>query len=88
MYAKKELTMKQMLIRKIIQLILVEVIVLIVVLPTELIEKGNYALIISLVICVLGIYVLTHVIEWYQDSLTAKRMTEELLIFQKKYEQG
>lgn len=88
MYAKKELTMKQMLIRKIIQLILVEAIVLIVALPTELIEKGNDALIISLVICVLGIYVLTHVIEWYQDSLTAKRMTEELLIFQKKYEQG
>ena len=58
MYAKKELTMKQVLIRKTIQLVLVEIIVL------------------------------THVIEWYQDSISAKKMTEELWVFQKKYEQG
>ena len=88
MYAKKELTMKQMLIRKMIQLILVEVIVLAVALPIEIIENGNGALAISLVICVFVIYVLTHVIEWYQNSVTAKRMTEELLVFQKNYEQG
>ena len=88
MYAKKELTMKQMLIRKIIQLILVEGIVLVVALPTEMMKSGNNELVISLVICVFVIYILTHVIEWYQDSVTAKKMTEELLIFQKKYEQG
>ena len=87
MYAKKELTMKQMLIRKMIQLVLVEIIVLAVALPAELRENGNNELVISLVICVFVIYVLTHVIEWYQDGVTAKKMTEELLVFQKKYEQ-
>ena len=65
MYAKKELTMKQMLVRKIIQLILVEVIVISVALPTEILESGNCVLVISLVICVFVIYVLTHAIEWY-----------------------
>ena len=88
MYARKELTMKQMMIRKIMQLVLVEIIVLAVALPTEIWKNGNVALVISLAICVLVIYVLTHVIEWYQDSISAKRMTEELMIFQKKYEQG
>ena len=88
MYAKKELTMKQMLVRKIIQLILVEVIVVSVALPADILERGNSVLLIALVGCVFVIYVLTHVIEWYQDSLTAKKMTEELLSFQKKYEQG
>ena len=88
MYAKKELTMKHMLVRKIIQLILVEVIVISVALPTEILERGNSALVISLMCCVFVIYVLTHLIEWYQDTLTAKQMTEELLNFQKKYEQG
>ena len=88
MYAKKELTMKQMLVRKMIQLILVEVIIISVALPKEIIENGNSVLVISLVSCVFVIYVLTHLIEWYQDSLTAKQMTEELLNFQKKYEQG
>ena len=88
MYAKKELTMKQMLVRKLIQLVLVEVIVISVALPAEVLESGNSALVMSLAGCVFVIYVLTHVIEWYQDSVTAKRMTEELLSFQKKYEQG
>ena len=87
MYAKKELTMKQMLIRKIIQLILIEIIIISVALPPELLESGNNTLVISLIICVFVIYVLTHVIEWYQDSITAKKMTEELIVFQKKYKQ-
>ena len=86
MYAKKELTMKQMLVRKIIQLILVEVIVILVALPTEILEGGNNALLISIVSCVFVIYVLTHIIEWYQDSITAKQMTEELMRFQQKHE--
>ena len=88
MYAKKELTMKQMLIRKTIQLVLVEIIILVVALPADIRGNGNNTLVLSLVVCVFVIYVLTHVIEWYQDSVTAKKMTEELLIFQKKYEQG
>ena len=76
MYAKKELTMKQMLVRKIIQLILVEVIVILVALPTEILEGGNNALLISMVSCVFVIYVLTHIIEWYQDSISAKKTTK------------
>ena len=80
--------MKQVLIRKTIQLVLVEIIVLIVALPADVRGNGNNALVISLAACVFVIYILTHVIEWYQDSVTAKKMTEELLIFQKKYEQG
>lgn len=87
LYAKKELTMKQMLVRKIIQLILIEVIVLVVALPANIIDRGNSALIISLIGCVFVIYLLTHIIEWYQDSVTAKKMTEELLLFQEKYKQ-
>lgn len=87
LYAKKELTMKQMLVRKIIQLILIEVIVLVVALPADIIDRGNSALVISLIVCVFVIYLLTHIIEWYQDSVTAKKMTEELLLFQEKYKQ-
>lgn len=87
MYAKKELTMKQMLVRKIIQLILVEVIVISVALPTEILEGGNNELVISLAGSVFVIYALTHAIAWYQDSVTAQKMTEELVIFQKKYAQ-
>lgn len=87
LYSKKELSMKQMLFRKIIQLVLVEIIVILVALPPEALKGEKNALMISLVSCVFVIYVLTHAIAWYQDSITAKKMTEELMVFQKKYEQ-
>ena len=87
LYSKKELSMKQMLFRKIIQLVLVEIIVILVALPPEALKGENNTLMISLVSCVFVIYVLTHAIAWYQDSITAKKMTEELMVFQKKYEQ-
>lgn len=87
LYSKKELSMKQMLFRKIIQLVLVEIIVILVALPPEALKGENNALMISLVSCVFVIYVLTHAFAWYQDSITAKKMTEELMVFQKKYEQ-
>ena len=84
MYARKELTMKQLLIRKIVQLVLVEVIVVMVALPVEVILAGKTEIVFALVISVFIIYILTHVIEWFQNYTTAKQMTEELLDFQKK----
>jgi len=86
MYARKELSMKQLVVRKIIQFILVEVIVLSVALPAEIVVIGKTELIIKLAISILVIYVLTHLIEWFQNYVTAKQMTEELLKFQKKCE--
>ena len=86
MYAKKELTMKQLLIRKIIQLALVEVIVIAVALPAEIFETGKTEVILSLAISVFVVYILTHLIEWLQNYAEAKKMTEELLSFQRKHE--
>ena len=86
MYAKKELTIKQLLIRKTIQLILVEVIIITVALPSEIFENGRNEVVVSLAGSILVIYILTHVIEWFQNSMAAKQMTEELLSFQKKHE--
>lgn len=86
MYAKKELTMKQFLVRKTIQLILVEIIVLAVAIPKEMYETANTEIVGTLAISILGIYILTHLIDWFQNHAEAKRMTEELLRFQKKHE--
>lgn len=83
MYSKKELSMKQLVIRKIIQLVLVEIIVVSVALPKEIIKSGNHEMITILVISILIIYVLTHLIDWLQNYTTAKQMTEELMKFQK-----
>ena len=86
MYAKKELTMKQFLIRKTIQLVLVEVIVIAVAVPNEIIKEGKIAVVVSLTVSILVVYILTHLIEWFQNYTMAKKMTEELLNFQRNHE--
>ena len=86
MYAAKELTMKQFLVRKIIQLILVEVIVITVALPRDVIKTGKVGMVISLAVSILVIYILTHLIDWFQNYTSAKQMTEQLLEFQRKHE--
>ena len=85
MYSKKELTVKEVLVRKVIQLVLIEVIILVMVLPGIGDYMEHMDIVISLVICVFIIYILTHFIEWFQNYRTAKNMTEELLTFQQNH---
>ena len=87
MYAKKEITMKQLLVRKTIQLVLVEVIVIAVAVPVEIVEAGNIKVVVALAISIFVVYILTHLIEWLQNCTTARQMTEELLSFQRNHEQ-
>jgi len=83
MYAKKELTLKQFLVRKTIQLIMVEIIVITVAIPSE---HRETKLVVALGMGILVVYFLTHLIEWFQNYSMAKKMTEELLALQRKYE--
>ena len=76
---------KELLIRKVIQFILIEAIVLVIVLPGIGIEQTK--LVIALVISILVIYVLSHLFIWFLNSLSAKQMTEELKVFQKLHKQ-
>ena len=85
MYARKELTRKQFLIRKAIQLVLVEIIVIKVTIPKEMLEEGKIEVAVLLAISIFVIYILTHLIEWFQNYIMAKRMTEDLLLFQQKH---
>lgn len=86
MYARQELTRKQFLVRKMIQLVLIEVIVIVVALPAQLLEAKNIEIIVSLGISIFVVFILTHLIDWFLNYTSAKQMTEELLIFQQKHE--
>ena len=85
MYAKKELTLKQFLIRKTIQLVLVEIIVITIAIPAQIFETGKIEVVAALAVGILIVYILTHMIEWFQNYTMAKKMTEELLAFQKNH---
>ena len=86
MYSKKELTGKQYVVRKVIQLVLVEIIVMWVALPVLKNREGWVGVAALLALSVLLIFVLTHVVEWFQDSVSAKKMNEDLLLFQQIHE--
>lgn len=82
MYSKRELAVKELLIRKVIQLILIEIIVLFVVFYNAEAFLLQPEIIIGVGISVLAIYLITSVIDGVQNHVSAKKMTEELMKFQ------
>lgn len=65
---------------------LIEVIVIAVALPAKIIEAGKTEVVAVLAISILVVYILTHLIEWFQNYVVAKQMTKEPLSFQRNYE--
>lgn len=84
MYAKKELNMRQLLFRKILQLLLIEIIVLKIAIPRKIYESGEFEIVIVLAIGIVCIFLLTHFIEWFMNMLQARKMTDDLLKLQEK----
>lgn len=80
MYSRHELTIKEFLVRKVIQLILTEVVILFVVFGDILAEDRK--VVIATGIGVFIVYVVAHIIDWIQECLSAKKMTEDLIKLQ------
>lgn len=82
MYSRKELTVKQFLVRKVIQLGLIEILLFTVIFDNvnELKERTDRVILVT--ISVFIIYTLVHILDWFQKSLSAKKMTEELMCLQ------
>lgn len=83
MYSKRTLTVKEVLIRKGIQFILLEVIIIFVGYGGIPVQTEEKIFVATLAVSVFVIFVLVHLIIWMQDWLMAKKMTEDLLEFQK-----
>ena len=88
MYSKKELTLKQTLIREFIQMSLIIVLIITFMFGRfknipELIPQ-----IIGVSVSIVIIYVLVHFFGWLMDLKTAKVMTEDLKRFQQKASGG
>lgn len=82
MYSKRELTVKELLVRKVIQFVLIEVIVMLVAFYDVDTFWKQPEIIIAVGISVFVIYVIASVIDWIQNYISAKQMTEELMKFQ------
>lgn len=83
---KKELSVKQELIRKVMNMLLIIVLMLAFMFGGREIKSELIAAAVGVAISIVIIFVLVNLIIWWLDLKTAKDMTEDLLKYQEKQE--
>lgn len=83
---KKELSVKQELIRKVMNMLLIIVLMLAFMFGGREITSELIAATVGVAISIVIIFVLVNLIIWWLDLKTAKDMTEDLLKYQEKQE--
>lgn len=86
MYSKNELTNKQIILRKIIQLPVIEAEVVGVAILSPMIPTERPEIIIGLAVCVLVIFILVNFITILSSYFSAKQLTKELAEFRRNVE--
>lgn len=84
MYSKRELSVTGFVVRKAIQLVLVELLVLFAVFGGKDIPSEETGVILTTGIGIFVIYVAAHIVSWIQGWLSARKMTEDLIKLQQK----
>lgn len=82
MYSKRELTVKQMIVRNIIQLLSIELIIVVFTFGFSKITNEQVPYMIGVVICVAFVYVAVIIIRYLLDMKTARQLNDELRAFQ------
>lgn len=85
MYSKKELTLKQHIVREIFQLLAIEVILIGFGLGAKCLLPENFPLTASFALSILVIYILVTVITWLLDFRQAKKINSDLKSFQSRF---
>lgn len=83
---KKELSVKQELIRKVMNMLLIIVLMLAFMFGGREITSELIAAAVGVAISIVIIFVLVNLIIWWLDLKTAKDMTEDLIKYQEKQE--
>lgn len=83
MYSSKELSDKQIILRKMIQLAVIEAEVLGVCIISPMIRTEKAEVVIGVIISVLVIFIFVHLVSIMNHYFSAKQLTKELMQFQK-----
>lgn len=84
MYSKKELTLKQTIVREIIQMLMIVALIIAFMFGRFKVVPDVIPQIIGVAISVMVIYILVHFFSWLIDLKTANIMTEDLKKYQAK----
>jgi len=82
MYSSKELSIKQVIVRKLIQFVMIEGIVIAIACLSPVIDSNNIGILMLLSLIVLVIYILVNAAMWLQNYMLAKKLTEEIIQYQ------
>lgn len=88
MYSKKELTLKQHILREFFQLAVIEVILIGFGLGAKSLQPENLTLTASFALSVFIIYMLVLLIAWLLDMRLAQQLNSDLKKFQNKFSDG
>lgn len=86
MYSKNELSNKQIIFRKLLQLLVIEAEVVGVAILSPLIPTERGEIIIGLAICVFVIFIIVNLISIFSNYLSVKQLTKELAEFRRNAE--
>ena len=85
-WSRRELSVRQMLLRMAIQLAMVEALVLLIAYRSPMIPTGEPGVVPALAGSVVLIYVLVTLFQWLLDRAAARKMTRDLLSWQGRAE--
>ena len=88
MYSRHELSIKEILLRKIIQLLLIELLVNGIILGENALRPEYTFMIKTISICIVLVFILANVISWIMDYTSAQKLTRELAEFQAKNQEN
>lgn len=84
MYSDHELTIKEVIVRKIIQFLLIEMILVLIIFGNDFFLPEYRELLYAVMLCVFIVFVFANIISWEMNRIAAKRMTEKLISLQMK----
>ena len=81
-YSRRELPTKQLFIRKIFKVLALEILMILITFPGEMLCKENLGMILSLAISIMVVYFLVLLISWLLDKKRADQMMKDLEMYQ------
>ena len=85
-YSRRELSPKEMLLRKALMFVLLEAVMLFIAFTSIVIDTDRIEVVLVIAGSVLVIFVLVNLFLWLKDSAEAKKMNLDLAAFQKLHE--
>ena len=84
-WSRRELTIRQLLLRKALMLVLIEAVILFIAFTSPAIDTRRAEVVAAIAGSVLVIFLLANLFNWLRNSAEAKRMSRDLEAFQKQH---